>query len=139
MTRKVASQKNHDGKSTEKKSQAVYLMKGLAISYALTCIIFIAYALILTYTDISEKNISLVSILCTVVATALAGFDSAKHAESRGMLWGVLAGFLYAIILFFIIWFSGNGIRGGVAAVTTLLISLAGGAIGGIFGINAKG
>lgn len=138
MAKKAGTQKNYDNKSAEKKSQAIYLMKGLAIAYALTCIIFIAYALILTYTDISEKNISIVSIICTVISTALAGFDSAKYAEKRGMLWGVLSGFLYAIILFLIIWFSGNGIRSGIAAITTLLISLAGGAIGGIFGINAK-
>ena len=68
------------------KPQWQKLMGGIAIAFAITCIVFIAYALILTYTGVSEKYIGIVSVICTVASAAIAGFDSAKGECCGGLL-----------------------------------------------------
>lgn len=125
-------------KNTEDKGnpQLVCMVKALAIAFAITCIVFITYALILTYTSITEQNIPLVSLICTVVSAAVAGFDSAKGAKSRGLIWGMAAGVIYAVLLFAICILSGAEFVLNGGKMTLLLISLAGGGIGGIMGIN---
>lgn len=124
--------------STEEKSQPVKLVRGLAVAYAITSIVFIAYAMLLTYTEMTEKHIAFVAIICTVISSAVAGFDSAKGVKSRGLLWGVAAGACYALILFIICIFAGEGPLLDSGKLTTLLLSLAGGGVGGIMGINIK-
>lgn len=126
--------KNTSGEAT----QMVGLAKGLAIAYAITSIVFIAYAIILTYTSTTEKHIALVAMICTVVSTIVAGFDSARSAKRKGLFWGILAGFCYAVILFLIGIVLGNGFQFDGGKITTILISLAGGGVGGILGINLK-
>ena len=118
------------------KPQWQKLMGGIAIAFAITCIVFIAYALILTYTGVSEKYIGIVSVICTVASAAIAGFDSAKGANKRGMLWGIAAGLLYAIILFAICSIAGRNFDS--ARMITFIVAGAGGGIGGIIGINMR-
>lgn len=118
------------------KPQVLRMAGGVGIALAITCIVFIAYALILTYTDISEKYISVVSVICTIVSAAVAGFDSAKYAEKRGMVWGIGAGIIYALVLFVICTFVGQSFD--MARLITFLVAGAAGGVGGIFGINVK-
>lgn len=122
-----------------KNSVPAVMAKALSISMAITLIVFIIYAILLTYTNVSEKNINTVAILCTVLSTAVAGFDCARGIKSRGLLWGILSGGIYAIIIFIIGIASGEGGFSftGRSAVT-IIVALAGGGIGGIFGVNKK-
>lgn len=127
-------------KSMEKMNspQIVCMIKALAIAYAITCIIFITYAILLTYTSMTEQNVPLVSLICTVVSAAVAGFDMAKGAKSKGLIWGLAAGVCYVVILFAIIILSGGNFTFSGGKLTTFLIALAGGGIGGVMGINMK-
>jgi putative membrane protein (TIGR04086 family) len=119
-------------------SRALKMLKGMAAAYAITCIVFIAYGILLTFTGISEERIPLVALLCTAVSSAVAGFDWAKCADKKGIVWGLLAGLVYGIILFLAEAFAGNGIGITASKCLMLLIAMAGGGIGGILGINMK-
>lgn len=119
-------------------SQIICMVKALAIAYAITCIVFITYAILLTYTSMTEQNVPLISLICTVVSAAVAGFDMAKSAKNKGLIWGLLAGIFYVIILFVIIILSGGNFEFSGGKITTFLISLAGGGIGGVMGVNMK-
>lgn len=120
----------------EFKGQFGGFIKGIVMAYAVTAIIFIAYAIILTYSNLSEEQIPVVSVITSALCSAIAGFDAARAAKSRGILWGLLAGVVYFVILYLIGFMSGvqNGFN--IAKVKTLVVCLAGGAIGGILGIN---
>lgn len=129
---------NRTVKTDDKKTPWVALLSGLGIGYAITCIIFIAYAIILTYTDTTEKNIPIVVTVTVVLSVLIAGYDAAKAVTKKGWLWGMLAGLLYAFIMFLIgmsvirnFGFSGK-------MLTLLVLSVAGGGLGGILGINLK-
>ena len=120
------------------KNPIIAMLVGLGIAYAMTVIIFILYAILITYTSISEKNLEIVVMITVVLSVLIAGFDSARAATSRGWLWGMGAGALYAIIMLCIGLCISPEIQLGAKTIMTIVLSLAGGGIGGILGINIK-
>lgn len=105
-------------------------------AYIITAVVFIVYAALLTYTDLTEKYLQTVITVTMAVSVVLGGFLSGRAVSKRGMVWGVLTGLLYAVIMLII----GSCINpefsiGGKTALI-LLVSLCGGGLGGILGIN---
>ena len=126
------------GEAMNNKNPIIAMLVGLGIAYAMTAIIFILYAILITYTSISEKNLEIVVMITVVLSVLIAGFDSARAATSRGWLWGMGAGALYAIIMLCIGLCISPEIQLGAKTIMTIVLSLAGGGIGGILGINIK-
>lgn len=122
----------------EFKAQAKSLFSGVMIGYAITCLVFITYAILLTYTDMTETNISLVVTITSIVSVLVAGFDSARGATSKGWLWGLIAGLIYGIILVAIMTWIEKRLIIDSRTISLLILSLAGGGLGGVIGINLK-
>jgi len=121
---------------TGKKESALCLVKGVAMAFAITAIVFIAYGILLTYTGVSEAKIPLVSLICTAIAAMVAGFDWAKSQGRRGLLWGLLAGLIYVVLLFLVTSLAGGGFMMGSTKATMALVAVAGGGVGGILGMS---
>ena len=119
-------------------SQILCMLKGIVMAYAVTCIIFITYGIVLTYTDITEEKIPLIALCCTVISAGIAGFDWARCAKARGILWGILAGLAYGLILFVLDGIAGSGFSVVGSKGLMILLAAAGGGVGGILGINMK-
>ena len=119
-------------------SQILCMLKGIVMAYAVTCIIFITYGIVLTYTDITEEKLPLIALCCTVISAGIAGFDWARCAKARGILWGILAGLAYGLILFVLDGIAGSGFSVVGSKGLTILLAAAGGGVGGILGINMK-
>jgi len=121
-----------------KKSPVKGLVSGVLVGYAITCICFIAYSLLITYTSLGEEHTAMVVTLTTLFSVLVAGFDAARAAETRGWLWGIAAGLVYAVILLALggLFIPGAGISG--KTISILAMSLAGGGLGGVIGINVK-
>ncbi|MCL1936107.1 MAG: TIGR04086 family membrane protein [Defluviitaleaceae bacterium] len=114
------------------------LFSGVLIGYAITITVFIGYAILLTHTNLSENNISLVVSITSVVSVLVAGFDSARYQQKKGWAWGVASGFLYGLLLILLMMiFQGGTISSG-RSFSLLILSLAGGGLGGVLGINFK-
>ena len=114
------------------------MIKGMMIAYAVTCIIFITYGILLTYTDITEEKIPLTALCCTVISAGIAGFDWARCAKARGILWGIFAGLVYGVILFVLDGIAGSRFNVVGSKGLMMLLAAAGGGVGGILGINMK-
>ena len=114
------------------------LISGVLVGYAITCIIFLAYSMLITYTSLTEEKMPLVVAGATLVSVIVAGFDSARGAENKGWFWGIMAGFIYALILMFIMTLVLRGLFFDARTVTLFILSLAGGGLGGVVGINFK-
>jgi len=129
---------NNQNGANDRKKQAIQILSGVLVGYGISCIGFIACALALKYTAMSEGSIPmLVTVICFISAV-VAGFDSAKGAEGKGWLRGIIAGSVYAVILLIIgLWFTA-GFRLDTRSVTLVLLSVASGGLGGIIGINFK-
>lgn len=127
------------GKEKDKKQgKVVSVLKGLGLSYVLTCIVFVICAFLLTYTDISMDCIPVVAIICTAISCVVGGIAASSSMENKGLLWGALTGALYAAILIVINITAGSESAGIMGKVTTAVCAMASGGIGGIIGINRK-
>ena len=114
------------------------MVKGIAVAFAITCIIFIGFGILLTYTDVSEESLPLVSLLCTAVSAAIVGYDWAACTGRKGILWGMAAGLVYTLVLLLVISLATDHFLLELSGVMTLVVAIAAGAIGGVLGVNRK-
>lgn len=114
------------------------LLKGIAIAFAITCIVFIGCGILLTYFTMPEKSIPVIALCCTALSSAAAGYDWAVCMKHRGIFWGMAAGFVYCVLLYFITSIAADDFSIHMSFWMTMIVALAGGAIGGIMGINRK-
>jgi len=122
----------------ENKSQIKQLIWGVLMGYAITVIVFLAYAMLITYTQMSERNLPTVVAITTLLSVMVAGFDAAKGAPSRGWMWGMIAGAIYVAVLAIIMFVMLPGFFVDGRTVTVVVLSVAGGGLGGILGINIR-
>ena len=122
--------------SKTKGSPLTALMKGIIISYSLTMIVFIVYALLLTYSNVPENMVSPAALITTAISCILCGYITAKSAKSRGLLWGVLSGFCYMIIMFTIGFSTIPTYELNQKMIISSCLALGGGGLGGILGVN---
>lgn len=112
------------------------LLKGIVISYSITMIIFIIYALLLTYSDVSEEYISPCVLITTALSCLASGFFAAKSSGKRGLLWGIAAGGAYMLIMFTIGFATIPAYELSKKIVISFCLALGGGAVGGVLGVN---
>lgn len=117
-------------------SKWLCVLKGMAVAYALTCIIFIAFGILLTYTDMQESTIPMVALVTTAISAAVAGFDWAKCMQKRGLFWGAAAGLVYVVLLYLITSFGSGDFSFEGSCLRMLVVALAAGIAGGILGVN---
>ena len=131
--------KKENGKKERQQNRALLpLFRGMAVAFAVTCIIFIGFGILLTYTDVSEERLPLVSLLCTAVSAAIAGYDWAACMGRKGILWGMVAGLVYTLVLYLVIGLATDHFLPELSGVMTLIVAVAAGSIGGILGVNRK-
>ena len=127
-----------DAKETKVKSLPAAIIGSVLIACAITAIAIIGCAILLTYTSLTENMLPFVITVSCAVSAIVAGFDVARAVENRGWLWGMVAGAVFSLILIAIeIWISGS-VSFDARTITLLVLSLAGGGLGGILGINFK-
>ena len=117
---------------------ALKILISLFIAFAISIILLLSFALLITYTDFGDKNLNLVILSINIISVIIAGSDAAKILKKNGWLWGMLMGFIYAFILNIIglIIFKKNIFTS--RNMTNFLICISSGAVGGIIGINLK-
>ena len=135
---KTGRKKKEKKESRAGKGNLLCMVKGLAVAFAITCIIFIGFGILLTYTEISEESLPMVSLVCTALSAGAAGFDWAACMQKRGLLWGMAAGGAYVVLLYMIISLAAERFSLELSLVMTFAVALAGGAVGGILGVNRK-
>jgi len=120
------------------KTQLKHMAIGVLIAYAITIIAFLGYAMLVTYTNMSEQTLPTVVAVTTFLSVLVAGFDAAKGAKNRGWLWGMVAGFVYVLIMaiIMVVMLPAFSIDG--RTLTTTAIGIAGGGLGGMLGINLR-
>ncbi len=117
---------------------ALCLVRGMAAAFAITCIIFIGFGILLTYTELREESLPTVSLVCTALSAAVVGYDWAACMQKKGILWGLAAGAVYTVLLYFITSLAADSFAVELSALMTLAVAMAAGAAGGILGVNRK-
>ncbi len=129
-------------KNKEKKEKgmkidsAAAVLKGVGAAFLITLVVFVVYALLLTYTDVSEGYISVVAIVSTAVSCCVGGFLAAKKGGKSGLIYGVLVGVVYGILLIAVNILAGAEGGSILSKVTMMVCAMASGGVGGIVGVN---
>ncbi len=123
---------------TKEKNKLVNAITSLFLGYTLTFIVIIVYSLLLTYTSMTDKYIMFVVLTTTILSTALVGYQFARDAESRGIIWGILGGLLYGVVFIILGFFTAETYKFDSRTIFVLLFSIIAGGMGGIIGINNK-
>lgn len=122
-------------KNTFSTERLIALLKCLMASYLITGIMLVVVAALLYKFSIKENvvNISIIAIYC--ISSLLAGLFFSKGAASRRFLWGMVAGAAYFIIICAVsMVVDQNFMPLSNSCITTLLICLGSGMIGGMLG-----
>jgi len=137
-TEQKRKKKNNKTQKPITGSRGLCMAKGMAVAFAITCIIFIGFGILLTFTELSEKSLPLVSLICTALSASAAGYDWAACMQKKGFLWGMAAGAVYAVLLYLITGLASDSFSLQLSGIMTFLVALAGGAVGGILGVNRR-
>lgn len=114
-------------------TQVLRILKALLASYIVTGIMLLILTLLLYKFDWDEQMVTAGIIVTYVVSTFVGGFIMGKLKKEKKFIWGLLTGLLYFVLLFCISFcvyrsFQGNGTN----VITTLLLCLGGGMLGGM-------
>jgi len=112
-----------------------YILKGLGYSYILTLATLLIYNLALTFTSLSGNSIAMASSAITTASSAFGGFYASKNIKEKGLIYGLLVGLMYIVLIVFLA--KDSFVFEMDILYKVLLVSLAGG-IGGVLGVNFK-
>lgn len=114
------------------------VIKGTVLSYIATLVLFVIFAIILTFADFPDKFVQGAVIITTVISLLLGGTVAGRSARSMGWASGLIMGTLYMVILYVL----GGIINRNFTVDSNMLIlfciGIVSGAIGGMIGINIK-
>lgn len=116
----------------------VSLTKATVFSYVLTAIVFVVYGILLTYTETTEENIQIVVMMTTVISVLIGGIIASKGVNSKGLLFGMLVGIVYSIIMIMVGLCVIPVLKITYKMIMIIILSISAGGIGGIIGINTK-
>lgn len=117
---------------------ALGFARGVLAAAAFTLFTFVLFAFLLAYTGLSEGAIPIIATVTEGLGALIAGYGTAKGAGHRGFVSGLIAGAVYILIIWVIASLAGDGFYVGGHFLTMLGFSAAGGAVGGILGVNLK-
>ena len=119
-------------------TKTTHILKGLGYAYIITLIVLLVYNLLLTYTGLSADTVSIVTSFITTISAAFGGFYACKNIKEKGLIYGLLVGFLYIILLIVLFYLAREDYIFEITVLyKAILVSLAGG-IGGVLGVNFK-
>ena len=114
----------------------LYIIKGILFSFILSFVLILIAAGILKLFFPQNAAVAASAFIICFISTLFLGIYTSRHAEKNGLLNGALSGFLYFLITFLSGSVASGKVSLGTAALLMLLTAIAGGAFGGILGIN---
>ena len=132
----VASNKKIEDISREKNS--IKILKGTIISIILSIILLTIYAILLSYTNISENTMVPVIITITWISILIGSSISSMHIKKQGMLNGALVGLIYMLTIYILSSIFLSSFELNMNSIIMIVVGIITGMIGGVIGVNMK-
>ena len=116
----------------------ITIIKGTVISLVLTLLLLLVFAIILTYTNVSESMIPAVIIVITAISLLIGSSIANKKIKKNGILNGGMIGGIYLLSLYIISSVINGSFSMGLKSIIMVTIGILFGIIGGIIGVNSK-
>ncbi len=108
-------------------------LKTLLISYGVTLLLLAGLSFLMYRMKLGAAQASWGVMVIYLVSCAVGGFLTGKRAGSRRLLWGLVSGGLYFVVLLILSWVLGGGLQGELQEILTVLAAcLAGSAVGAV-------
>ena len=124
------------GKDKSFSSVMLTIIKAAVAGVLISALLLLLFSLVLSKKDIPLGIINPFTAFIIGAASFVSGYLAAKSVKQRGMAVGAGCGaiiFLFVSLLSFM-----NTFEIGILAAIKLIVSVIGGAIGGILGVNCK-
>lgn len=112
------------------------ILRSIAISYAISILLIMIYAILLANTSIPESTIPISTFVISLVSVFLGSSMSMIKIRENGLVNGGIVGFIYIMILYILssVFSTGFGLNGYSFAMIIFNVLI--GMIGGIIGVN---
>ncbi len=114
------------------------IIKGTAISFLTTIIALTVFAVLLTYTDLSENTIKPVIITVTGISILIGSSIGTRKLRKNGLMTGGIIGVSYILIIYLISSVMNSNFALSLISVIMMGVGIIGGILGGIIGVNTK-
>lgn len=115
------------------KTNVYVVICSLIISYIITGLLLLLTAFLLYRLEPEQSLVSLGILVIYVFSSFLGGMLCGKKIGTRKFVWGLATGAVYFLFLFAASWMFGGGIQSEAGEiVTTMLLCLGGGMLGGM-------
>lgn len=120
------------------KTNIIRIIKGSLLSIIVSVIFLIIFAVLLTYTNLSENTITPVVLVIVGLSILMGSYLSTRKIEQNGILNGAIVGVIYMLILYIAssVIFMDFSLR--ASSIIMIGCGLIAGIIGGIIGVNVK-
>lgn len=109
--------------------------KSICISYIVSFILLLAFALVMFYMNVSDKTVGIFVICTYFFSTLFGGVSIAKSVKRRKFLWGIIIGGIYFAIIFLLSMIGNDNVSSAFSSIVIgTTISVLGGMIGGMLG-----
>ena len=112
------------------------ILKGSIFAIILSLILLLIYAMLLTYTELSESTMVPVIITITGISILIGSTISTIKIRKNGLLNGSLVGLIYVITLYLASSICLTGFLLTLNSFIMLIVGVVTGMIGGIIGVN---
>lgn len=123
-----------DNKSDIFKSLAI----GIGISFITTIILLLIFAVVLTYTNVSENTITPVILVTTAISILLGSSIGNIKIKKNGILNGSIIGGSYILILYLLSSILNARFGLNTQSIIMICVGIIFGILGGIIGVNKK-
>lgn len=114
------------------------ILKGSILSIVTTLLILLIYAIILTYTSITEMTMPTVIIITTALSILIGSQITTSKIKKNGILNGILVGTIYIMFLYIISSTITKNFSLNNYSIIMIVVSIVTGGLGGIIGVNKK-
>jgi len=112
------------------------IFKGLIFSFIITLISVFIFAIVLTYTNISESMVPIVIIILTFISILVGTIIGVRKISKNGMLNGAIIGGIYVLLLYLISSILNIGFSLNVYTIFMIIAGIVSGVVGGVIGVN---
>lgn len=123
-------------KREEKNNSFTQILKGVIISLISTFILLSIFAIILTFTNVSENTINPVIIIISSLSILFGSSIANSKIKKQGLINGGIIGLIYIVILYFVSSFFYCKFSLNLDSIIMIAIGIIFGIIGGIIGVN---
>lgn len=123
---------------SEFSKNSIRVVRGSVIAVFISLILLFIFAMLLTYTNISENTINPVIIVITGISILIGSGISTLKIRKNGLLNGGLVGLIYILTIYLLSGITGSGFGVNIYTIIMMFTCIISGMIGGIIGVNLR-